>query len=66
MNSPARFMVFKGKEKLGACRAEQVRPGEVVHTPGFIFPELSLSRRGSLPALCSGDEPQCSPRAGWG
>lgn len=54
MSSPAGFMMFKGKQNIAASTAEQVRPGEVVHTPGFIFPKLPLSRRGSLPALCSG------------
>lgn len=55
MNSPAGFRMFKGKQKIAACRAEQVRPGEVVHTPGFLFPKQERLR----------DAQVMSHSAGW-
>lgn len=61
MNSPARFMMFNRKQKTVVCRAQQVRPEEDIHTPGFTFPKLTLTRRESPSRPCArghlGDEP---------
>lgn len=52
MNSPARFVMVKGKQKIGVGKAQQVDLQEHTHMPSLLVPKLTLWPRGSLPPHC--------------